>query len=320
MKNNAVLLWAAILPLMGCRNPETKTPLPSAPAMTAPTPADAEAAAATIPYAAQPVAIDGALDEPCWRTTPAISGDYIYGKVGQVDSQPCLQVWYAWDENYLYIAYETFDRNLVARASGEKQGPPGREREGCSIWEEGVKVDVVEFFISAESDMFFWEIHHNALNQFNDVWCIALPERHPLRHNSRFPHGIYLGNADFLVDDPPYTVATAVKLKPKADGGISTVNNENDEDSGYTAEIRIPWRAVGMPENRATWLDVKESAPSGKQPRAPGPWRREGQRLWLLGVAQDGDRQDRYHHTSPTFAGGWFHKGAEHYPRYVLKR
>jgi len=32
-----------------------------------------------------------------------------------------------------------------------------------------------------------------------------------------------------------------------------------------------------------------------------------------------GDLKQRYHHSSPTKPGGWFHKGAEHYPQYVLR-
>ena len=44
-----------------------------------------------------------------------------------------------------------------------------------------------------------------------------------------------------------------------------------------------------------------------------------GQEMLILAVLQDGDLKDHYHHSSPTKGGGWFHKGAEHYPRYILK-
>jgi hypothetical protein len=44
----------------------------------------------------------------------------------------------------------------------------------------------------------------------------------------------------------------------------------------------------------------------------------EGQQMLVLAVVQDGDLKDRYHHSSPTFPGGWFHKGAAHYPRLDL--
>ena len=40
--------------------------------------------------------------------------------------------------------------------------------------------------------------------------------------------------------------------------------------------------------------------------------------MLVLAVMQDGDLKDRYHHSSPTFPGGWFHKGAAHYPRVDL--
>ena len=44
-----------------------------------------------------------------------------------------------------------------------------------------------------------------------------------------------------------------------------------------------------------------------------------GQEIRILAVVQNGDLKQRYHHSSPTKPGDWFHKGAEHYPRYVLR-
>jgi hypothetical protein len=41
--------------------------------------------------------------------------------------------------------------------------------------------------------------------------------------------------------------------------------------------------------------------------------------MMILAVFQDGDLPDRYHHSSPTKPGGWFHKGADQWPRYILE-
>jgi len=38
----------------------------------------------------------------------------------------------------------------------------------------------------------------------------------------------------------------------------------------------------------------------------------------ILAAVQDGDLKDRYHHSSPTLKGSWFHTGAADWPRYVL--
>jgi hypothetical protein len=269
---------------------------------------------------AAPVTIDGKLDEDCWKQAAAVRTDYVYGKVGELSPQPRAAVRYAWDEHYLYIGYETFDRNLVAVGTGQKQGPAGNQREGCEISVPDKKVDVVEFFVSMGDESFFWELHHNALNQFNDVWCTILPADHPVYNSTMSTWGIHLATQEYLQDEGEYKVAMAVRLKPKADGKPSTVNDAGDEDTGYTAELRIPWSALGAPRDRATWLDAatgKPATPATKD-RLPGPWKVEGFVMPVLAVVQDGDLKDRYHHSSPTLKGGWFHMGAADWPRYVL--
>jgi hypothetical protein len=277
---------------------------------------------APIYRAAAPVTIDGELGEDCWKQAAAVRIDYVYGKVGELSPQPRAAVRYAWDEHYLYIGYETFDRNLVAVGTGGKQGPTGNQRQGCEIWVPGKKVDVVEFFVSMGDESFFWELHHNAANQFNDVWCTILPDDHPVYHSTMSTWGIHLATQEYLQDEGDYKLATAAWPKPKADGKGSTINDANDVDAGYTAELRIPWSALGAPRDRATWLDAATGKPAtaATKDRLPGPWKVEGLVLPILAVVQDGDLKDRYHHSSPTFRGGWFHNAAADWPRYVLDR
>ena len=142
-----------------------------------------------------------------------------------------MNVRYTWDDNYLYIGYETFDKNLVALGTGEKEGPKDNQREGAVIGHAKEKVDVVEFFISFGDTRFFWEIHHNALNHFNDIWCVVADEKWPISKSTRNRFGIYFGTRDIIEDDADAgaTLKTAVKMKPKADGKPSTVNDPSDD-------------------------------------------------------------------------------------------
>jgi len=272
-----------------------------------------EPPAAPISKTVAPLKIDGVLDEPVWRRAKAVRGDYISGQVGKLSNAPRMTARYAWDGDYLYIGYETFDRNLVAVSGQTTDGPPDNRRRGCVIWQPPQKVDVVEFFISLGDERFFWEIHHNAANQFNDVWCTVFDKSWPVAKSARFPFGIHFGDREFLQDDAESgnTLAMAARPKPK-----STVNDDSDTDSGYTAELRVPWFGLGPPTDRQSSITVK-SAGTTKQVR--GPWKMVDQTIMILAVVQDGDLEQRYHHSSPTFAGGWFHKHAADWPRYLLR-
>jgi HEAT repeat protein len=267
------------------------------------------AAAEAIPEAREPIVVDGVLDEPVWQIAPPVDVDYLGGKQGQKSAEKRMTAKYAWDGNYLSIGYETFDTNLVAKGNGRTEGPEGKRRPGASIFDPAAKVDVVEFFLSFGDERFMWEIHHNALDQFNDVLCIVPHPEWPVAKGTLTTYGIVFLEAEWLRDDPPHTVASAVKLKPKADGTASTPNQPGDTDTGYTAEIRIPWRALGIPTAAETWRPK-----DGK--KVPGPWKLAGRTLSLLAVVQDGDLQERYHHSGPKRKPDWFHKTQPDWPVY----
>jgi hypothetical protein len=276
---------------------------------------------APIHKASAPLTIDGILDEPAWKQAHVVAADYVWGPVGQQSAQAQMRVRYTWDDHYLYIGYETFDTNLVALGTGEREGPSDNLREGCVITHPTKKPDVVEFFISFGDLRFFWEIHHNASNQFNDIWCVVTDEAWPISKSSMSRFGIQLLQHEYVQDDSATgcRLAAAVALKPKADGKPSTVNDPTDLDTGYTGELRLPWLGLGAPLNRETWVSVPKADSQAQPQRQRGPWRMAGQEIRILAVVQNGDLQARYHHSSPTKPGGWFHKGAEHYPRYVLQ-
>jgi len=294
------------------------------PAKDAPAEApDARAGTAPAPmvHAGGPVVIDGRLDEPCWKRATPVPCDFIMGRTGEAGTDPLGVGYYAWDEHYLYIAYETFDRNLVALPSGEAQGVGNNIRQGASIHDARVPVDIVEFFFAFEDPHYFWEIHHNAANQFNDVWCTIVPDDRPFRKSIEVPHGIRFAHREILEDDGADTVAMASALKATPDGAPSTLNQPGDTDAGYTAEIRIPWRALSAPKAWGHWVDTGEP-----NPRRPGKnlkrwdWIPAGRTMSILMAIQDGDRKHRYHHSSPTLPGGWFHHGVTYYPVYKLQK
>lgn len=271
--------------------------------------------------AEQPIKIDGVLDDAAWQTAVPVRVIYAWGKVGQASEEPRMIVKYAWDDNYLYLGYETFDKNLVALPTDDMEGPPKNQRRGARISDPNEKVDVVEFFVSFGDQRFFWELHHNAANQFNDLWCAMVDDLGPITKQTIARYGIYFGNREIVQDDADAgcTLAMASRSKIKPDGSPSTLNDSSDVDTGYTGELRLPWLGLGAPTDRETFVTLDSAQPNGPKRRMHGPWKMAGQEMLILSVFQDGDLKDHYHHASPTFPGGWFHKGAAHWPRYRLE-
>ena len=112
-----------------------------------------------------------------------------------------------------------------------------------------------------------------------------------------------------MMDDGPFRLATAVKLKLRADGKPSTVNDASDCDTGYTAELRLPWRAL------APLAACRKGSGDGS------PWNMAGCRLRILAVVQNGDLPAsvvRYHTSTPYRRGGYFHQNISNWPIYWL--
>ncbi|OPZ24428.1 MAG: hypothetical protein BWZ02_02843 [Lentisphaerae bacterium ADurb.BinA184] len=231
------------------------------------------------------------------------------GKTGEPAPDLPMTARYAWDSYYLYIGYEVMDDNLSVLGTGRQQGPDGNRREGLELGRGNQLFDLAEFFLSFGDRHFFWEIHHDAANRFNDVWINSFEPDWPANRGVRW--GLYFASEEFIPDDPGKPLAMAVYLKPKADGAPSTVNDDGDRDTGYTAEVRLPWGGIGAP------LELKTVSRIPFIQLDPA-WKMEGQEVWLLAVVQFSDGRIRYCHSSPTSPGGWFHKAIAHWPRYTL--
>jgi len=251
-------------------------------------------------------AIDGVLDEPAWKTATVADAGWVWGKVGVKSDKPRMIARFLWDDDYLYIGYEVNDDTPVSLGSGKLEGPAGNQRESVVIGKAGAKPDVVEFFVSFGDKRVFWELHHNAANHFSDILCIVADDDWPIAKTAVFRFGIHFGTGETVDDDLDAGKTLARAAKPRADG------------SGYTGELRLPWHGLGAPLSRESWLTADPTAPGGPKRRFHGPWKMAGQEILILSVAQDGDSKELYHHSSPTKPGGWFHKGVEHWPKYVL--
>jgi hypothetical protein len=84
-------------------------------------------------------------------------------------------------------------------------------------------------------------------------------------------------------------------------------------DTGYTAEIRLPWAGIGTPR---PWETRIFADPSRARFTIPGPWQVNGKQLRMLTVCHNGDYDQFYFHSAPTRHGDWFHNSFEHWPIY----
>lgn len=248
--------------------------------------------------------IDGKLDDPCWQSAVVVVANHLYAGAGQRTEPPPLVARFAWDERYLYIAYEVNDTNLIALASGRESGPAGNRRPVPEEYLPEKHLDLAEFFISFGSERIFWEVHHDAANNLNNL-AVELPAAEALAKIARPSYkDVTFHRERFVTDDGQFTVARAVQLKPRKDGKPSTVNDPADRDTGYTAEIRLPWSGLGAP---------------AEQRRADGSYALAGTRLPVLAASLNGNGgQAVYHSSAPHLPRLMFHFSVVLWPKYVL--
>lgn len=259
------------------------------------------------PYTAAPVSVDGALDEAIWQEAGTLLVRYAtHPKEDDLSPEATVMtVRFAWDHFYFYIGYTWHDTNVTALPSERVEGPMTNMRQGAVVWNDQVPVDLAEFFLAPVAPKHYWELHHNALNAFNDINITVLDPDDPARNSDNGRWGILFHDGDYVQDDGAHTFASAVQMSPTpgADGkpGRSTINQATDTDTGYSAEIRVPWRSIGPWDKRA---------PDTDRSRLPMPWHMGGVSFRALVVAQQPDLPGRgYYHSSPDFQGGWFHHG-----------
>jgi hypothetical protein len=161
------------------------------------------------------VVIDGKLDEASWRNAPAT--DEFIDIEGDVKPRPrfATRAKMLWDNQYFYI---------------------GAEMEEPHVWATLTKRDSVifhdndfEVFIDPNGDRDeYYELEINALNT---VWDLFLPK--PYRDGGKAQ------NSWDIVG-----LKTAVKV-------TGTLNDLTDNDTGWSVEMAIPWKALGEYAHKA---------------------------------------------------------------------
>lgn len=246
--------------------------------------------------------IDGKLNDDCWKRAKPILVVYPHGGTGKATDPVPMTMWVSWDANYLYLAYEVTDADLVALGTGRESGPPNNRRPQCVEYAPAKNLDLAEFFICLGSNQFFWEIHHNAANHLNTLW-IQIPSpgklaeiRNPVYRDVTFHRNRY------LPDQGANTLKRAVRLKKKRDGRPSTLNQPSDQDSGYFGEVRLPW--AGLMFDRTPFRDVHQLTKL---------------ELSILAVNLNGNRrQAKYHSSASNLPRLMYHFSVTKWPLYKL--
>lgn len=113
-----------------------------------------------------------------------------------------------WDKNYLYLAFQVADTNLQAQAHG-----------GHTVYRD----DGVEFLIDPG--------FHRTRTYLPDDICVHVNLHGAVQDDRGTPQGTWDDSWDS-------TIRSAFRL----DG---TLNDDSDVDTGYTAEVALPWSDLG---------------------------------------------------------------------------
>lgn len=186
-------------------------------------------------YRAQrPIKVDGKIDDAVWKQAPWSRefGDIQTGQVPMVGARAKL----LWDDECLYIGYAVDDPNVWGEA---------HPRDTWMFVTRGVDESFVKLFLDPDADgRNFSEMH---LNPANSLWDMFFSHTH---HPWLPPPWVIEPrlNQDhnrFNQDHNPYArldwncegIKTAVFVN-------GTLNNSNDLDQGWTAEMALPWKSL----------------------------------------------------------------------------
>jgi hypothetical protein len=173
----------------------------------------------------EPLTIDGKINEPAW--VKAEWTDYFLDIEGSVKPVPRFKTRakMLWDENYLYVAAEIQDPDILANV---------KDRDSVIFRDNDFEV-----FIDPDGNTHnYAEFEMNALNT---VWDLLLEKPYRDTKNAAINNWDYHG----------------LKSGVSIDG---TINNPADKDNKWTVEIAFPWSAFKEiadvnipPENNDQW-------------------------------------------------------------------
>lgn len=184
---------------------------------------------------AKPIKVDGKLDDPAWKTAPStgLFVDTMSGAPSAVQTEAKI----LWDDENLYLAFDNKDSDVWAQLTNRDDKLWTQEAVEVMIDADGNGKTYVEFQVAPNGNVF-----DTYLPEYRKYEDAVDPKRKPYDWNSK------------------------IKAKVVVDG---TLNERDDTDKGWVAEIAIP---LG---------DVKGLGPAGaKVPPALGDvWRLNMYRL-----------------------------------------
>ncbi len=152
-------------------------------------------------YTANPVKIDGVLDDEIWTKAQG----YTFNAYNEVCKQNGV-IKFAWDDQYIYVGAELTDDDVVTVS----------DKDQTHLYKDG---DLLEVFLKPMTDTYYWEIYAN-----------------PLSARASF----FIAGGGRVISDEiakESHLMKDLKVAAKIDG---TINNWQDTDKGWTVEMAIP--------------------------------------------------------------------------------
>lgn len=161
-----------------------------------------------------PITIDGALDEPAWRSA-VDTGAFV--DPGTSRSPARLPVGgrarLLWDDTALYVAFDVLDRTIRGGFPADAVDP--------HLWER----DTVELMIDPDGDGDNRDYYEIQVSPQNLVFDSRFDDYNAPRGGDRGPFGHQAWSA---------RLESAVHLR-------GSIDDDGDDDEGYVVELRIPW-------------------------------------------------------------------------------
>ena len=206
----------------------------SMPALTATAGASGSNAAAPeiiAKYTAEPITMDGRLDEKAWAAAPAYSlvlplksfsrmPESVQKKLGSfLREQGTVKL--LWNDNYLYVGAELEDSDVMNEGTEDQ----------THLYKTG---DLIEVFLKPAGQSYYWEIYGTPNNK--KTWFF-------------FP-----GRGRTMYSDCLSYLPRDLNVAAVVDG---TLNNRHDRDKGWSIEVATPIKeltALGAKfDNSANW-------------------------------------------------------------------
>ncbi len=211
--------------------------------------------------AAGKIWLDGNVDELAWAKVESL-GPFLIYPTHNPDKGEVTEAKMLWDDENLYIAFKTIDKNILATRTQR--------------YEDVFNDDCVEAFLSpfADAPQIYTNIEINALGTFLSEIHLAGPNPE-IEKMPRVIASSYTKKPGHYLWSPP-----GLQIGRQHQG---TINNEDDEDGWWIIEMSIPFETF-------RYLGMKQS------PKAGDVWRFN---LYRIGGKTEPPRRNLFYLPEP---------------------